>query len=101
MTWVAAVVGLVLLVGRVRGQRVSPRPWRSGRFWGWVVAGWGLFNLVEGTVAHQLLGLHHVRYGPHQGLYDAGFLVLGALLLAGGWAWQRRAGRADAGARRR
>lgn len=33
------------------------------RLLGWMLAGWGLFNLVEGLVDHEILGLHHVREG--------------------------------------
>lgn len=67
--------------------------WRSGRraptwrfHFGLVIAGWGLFNVVEGLVDHQILGVHHVRDdlgGPLS--WDIGFLVLGALLVIGGW----------------
>lgn len=53
--------------------------------WGWILAGWGIFNLVEGVLDHHILGIHHVRGGPHQLWWDIGFLVLGALLLAGGY----------------
>jgi len=42
--------------------------WREGRLapnwsfhFGLVLAGWGIFNLVEGTVDHHLLEVHHVR----------------------------------------
>ncbi|WP_440902532.1 DUF2243 domain-containing protein [Actinosynnema sp.] len=58
---------------------------RPGRvLWGGVVAGWGVFNLVEGTLNHLLLGVHHVRSGPSELAYDLGFLVLGAALVAAG-----------------
>jgi uncharacterized membrane protein len=78
--------------------------WRSGRLapgWsfqgGLVLAGWGLFNLVEGLVDHQLLGIHHVRDdlgGPLS--WDLGFVLLGALQVAGGWALHRRGARTAA-----
>jgi uncharacterized membrane protein len=55
-----------------------------------ILAGWGLFNLVEGIVDHHILGLHHVRSGEAEWAYDLGFLVLGAALLAGGLALARR-----------
>lgn len=42
--------------------------WRAGRLalsWnfhvGLLLVGWGLFNLVQGVVDHQVLGIHHVR----------------------------------------
>lgn len=51
-----------------------------------MLVGWGLFNVVEGLIDHQILGLHHVREGAgHQTAYDVGFLAFGALLVICGW----------------
>jgi uncharacterized membrane protein len=55
-----------------------------------MVAGWGSFNVIEGLVDHYLLNLHHVRPGPNQAAYDIAFLVFGALLAIGGFAWYKR-----------
>jgi uncharacterized membrane protein len=52
---------------------------------GAMIMGWGVFNLVEGLVNHYILGIHHVRPGPNQGLYDAAFMALGAALTLIGW----------------
>ena len=105
VAWVAVVVGLAVLYSRVRRTRprgvggVSPREGTQPRIWswralsGWVLAGWGLFNLVEGIVDHHLLGIHHVRSGPHQVWWDVGFLAFGAALVAGGYLLQRSARR--------
>ncbi|MEJ7741956.1 MAG: DUF2243 domain-containing protein [Nocardioidaceae bacterium] len=52
--------------------------------------GWGLFNVAEGIVNHQILGVHHVRDdlgGPLS--WDLGFLALGLLLMLGGLALHR------------
>ena len=62
---------------------------------GSALAGWGLFNLVEGVVDHPLLGIHHVRAGPQQLLYDLGFLAFGALLVVAGWLLARSRRAAD------
>ena len=75
-TWIAVAAGLWLL-------------WRRGipagrRLVGLMLAGWGGFNLVEGLVDHQLLGLHHVREGANELAYDLGFLAFGAVLLVVG-----------------
>jgi uncharacterized membrane protein len=54
---------------------------------GGVLAGWGLFNLLEGIVDHEILGIHHVNetVPQSQWLYwDVGFLVWGAIMLIGG-----------------
>jgi uncharacterized membrane protein len=85
-TWVFVAIGLTLL-WRVRQDRQAPRSGYS--FLGLLLAGWGLFNLIEGVIDHQLLGIHHVRPGDHWLLYDLGFLALGAALLLGGWALYR------------
>jgi uncharacterized membrane protein len=85
-TWLFVAVGLVLL-WRAWQQRQAPRAGRS--LAGLLLAGWGLFNLVEGIVDHHMLGIHHVRSGDYQLLFDLGFLALGAALLAGGWALYR------------
>ncbi|MCW2876056.1 MAG: hypothetical protein JWQ95_156 [Sphaerisporangium sp.] len=86
-TWLSVLLGLGLLYSRVTHSR--GRIWRSRVLWGWGLVGWGLFNLVEGIVDHHILAIHHVRTGPYQTWWDIGFLVLGALLVAGGWLLQR------------
>lgn len=96
-TWLAVAAGLLWLWQRVRRGH---RPWRWPALIGPMLAGWGLFNLVEGAVNHHLLDLHHVRSGAHQGWYDVGFLALGAALTLAGLAMYRRlavAGRASGG----
>jgi uncharacterized membrane protein len=89
-TWVSVVIGLLWLWRRTGGGS-SPRP--PSRLVGLLLAGWGIFNLVEGVIDHHVLQIHHVRAGPGQLWYDLGFLVLGAVLLVGGLTLHRAAGR--------
>jgi len=63
----------------------------GARFGGGLVAGWGLFNAVEGSIDHQLLDLHHVHPGEYQWSWDVGFLLSGVLLLAIGLWWAHSA----------
>lgn len=86
-TWIAVLVGLGLLYSRVSHAR--GRLWRSRVLWGWILVGWGLFNLVEGVIDHHLLGIHHVRAGAGQLGWDLAFLALGAVLVSAGWLLQR------------
>jgi uncharacterized membrane protein len=82
-TWVAVAVGVYVLWRRTTDWRWAG----SGRaFVGWLLVGWGLFNVVEGLVDHQLLGIHHVREGEgiNELAWDLGFLAFGALLVAVG-----------------
>jgi uncharacterized membrane protein len=92
-TWLSVLIGLGLLYARVTGSR--GQVWRSRALWGWILTGWGLFNLVEGVIDHHVLGIHHVRTGPHQIWWDLGFLALGAVLVIGGWLMQRGAPAVD------
>jgi uncharacterized membrane protein len=93
-TYVFVVLGLVLLWRQAH---------RSHLWWSWkllagtMLMGFGAFNLVEGLVNHQILGLHHVNetVPREQWVYwDVGFLVWGAAMLVGGWALYR-SGRLD------
>ena len=90
-TWLLVVTGVVLALRGWRARRPAPPgPMQLGL----VLAGRGIFNLVEGTVDHVLLGVHHVRDdlgGPAS--WDLAFLVLGAVQLAGGLALARVAER--------
>ena len=87
-----ALIGVIWLWERYR--RVQPaRPPRR-LLVGGLLAGWGIFNLVEGVVDHHLLAIHHVYNTGDPGLtllYDLLFLAAGALLLAAGW-WLMRSG---------
>jgi uncharacterized membrane protein len=96
-TWVLTVVGLVLLW---RASRRADVAWSTPTFAGSLALGWGVFNLVEGVLDHQLLDLHHVRPGAGQVAWDVGFLVFGAALVAAGWA-AIRSGRARKASRHR
>lgn len=78
-TWLAVLIGLSMLYSRVvqaRGQ-----VWGSRVLWGWILIGWGIFNIVEGVIDHHILAIHHVRPGPNQLAWDLGFLALGAALI--------------------
>ncbi|MEU7476571.1 DUF2243 domain-containing protein [Lentzea sp. NPDC042327] len=85
--WLAVLLGLAVLHSRVTENRRGT--WTSRALWGWVLVGWGTFNLVEGVLDHHLLGVHHVRGGPHQLWWDLAFLALGAVLVVGGYLLQR------------
>jgi uncharacterized membrane protein len=63
---------------------------------GSMLAGWGLFNFVEGIIDHQILGIHHVLPGhPHQLCFDMLFLAAGVIFTVIG-AWLIRSPRSAA-----
>ena len=87
VTWVVTVVAvLVLLSGRAMGWMADARR----RSVGGLLIGWGAFNLVEGVIDHHILGIHHVRPGPDELLYDVAFLAWGMGMLVLGAVLVRR-----------
>ena len=88
-TYIMMIAGLFMLT-RVLSNRDRAVPWSTMAFIGLLLMGWGAFNVVEGLVDHHLLGIHHVRTGANQRLWDVGFLIWGAAMFAGGWFLKQR-----------
>lgn len=80
------------------GSMTTITAWRRGRLapsWafhlGLVLLGWGVFNVAEGLIVHQILGVHHVRDDLGAPLsWDIGFLAFGVLLIVGGCVLHQR-----------
>ncbi|HEX8392513.1 MAG TPA: DUF2243 domain-containing protein [Longimicrobium sp.] len=86
--WFITLAGVLALWSAGRSGEPLP-PLRTGL--GWMLAGWGAFNLVEGIIDHHLLKLHHVRDVPvHVPALDWLFLLIGGVgFLLAGWALAR------------
>lgn len=91
-TWVLTAAGLARLWQA--GLRTDV-PWSTRTFAGALLLGWGAFNVVEGVINHQVLGIHHVHPGVGELAWDLAFIASGLLMAGAGW-WAIRAGRADA-----
>jgi uncharacterized membrane protein len=77
-------------------RRAHHARWRwSGRILaGSMLMGFGLFNLAEGLIDHEILGLHHVNetVSREQWVYwDMGFLLWGAVMMTCGYLASRHA----------
>jgi uncharacterized membrane protein len=96
-TWIVVALAAPLTVRAWREGRLAP-PWRVHV--GLLLAGWGAFNLVEGVIDHEVLGIHHVRddLGGPIG-WDLAFLAFGAILVVGGMAMSRGLGGLNPGIR--
>ncbi|HEY9891981.1 MAG TPA: DUF2243 domain-containing protein [Candidatus Sericytochromatia bacterium] len=81
-TWLMTVTGGVLLWRAGERRDVV---WSGKIFGGSLLLGAGLFDVIEGIIDHQILGIHHVKPGPNQLVWDVGFLIFGAVLAIIGW----------------
>jgi uncharacterized membrane protein len=92
-TYVLVLAGLFILW---RSSRLSHFRWSTAELAALMLIGFGGFNLVEGIVDHQILGLHHVNETVARGywlLWDLGFLAAGGTMVAAGaFIWIRRHG---------
>ena len=94
-TWMMVACGILFLWRAV----THPGVLLSGKaLWGAILLGWGLFNLIEGTVDHEILQIHHVYQNGNHLLWDTVFLASGPLLLFLGWTLIRSGFRQAAGA---
>jgi uncharacterized membrane protein len=94
LTWLVTLVGILQL--RTAAATRSAMPSLQA-FAGQLILGWGVFNLVEGLIDHQILGLHYVREVPNATVYNLTFLgVGGALFILLGWLLMRAGSRAGA-----
>lgn len=86
-TWIMTVVGLAMLWHAGKRNDV---PWNGKLLWGGLLLGWGIFNLVEGLIDHNLLGIHHVVEQLGLSEYDYLFLGCGGVLITAGLLMIRR-----------
>lgn len=98
LAWVIILVGILQLRSAAYTRAAIPS---LQAFTGQLVLGWGVFNLVEGVIDHQILGLHNVREVPNYTAYNLTFLALGGVLfILIGWLLMRAGGGIGAEARR-
>jgi uncharacterized membrane protein len=99
-TYVLVALGLAMFWRTARKSHF----WWSGKLMiGSLLVGFGLFNLAEGIIDHEILCVHHLNetVPREQWIYwDVGFLIWGAAMLIGGW-MLFRAGRQTSLASRR
>jgi uncharacterized membrane protein len=86
VAWLLTVAGVLLAYRAARSRLV---PWSARILGGTLLFGWGAFNLVEGVIAHHVLGIHHVSAGAGGGAWDFAFLALAATLATAGWSLTR------------
>ena len=85
--WLATLAGVVSLWRSL--NRPNSAPVSGFAFAGYMLAGWGWFNLIEGIVDHHILGVHHVVESLGLSIWDWLFLASGVLLIVIGHAMTR------------
>ena len=84
--WIVTIIAIVLLFREASsGSLPSARSYIGDIF-----IGGGFFNLIEGSVDHELLRIHHVRTTEHWLLWDLGFLLIFGLGFIAVGFWLRR-----------
>jgi uncharacterized membrane protein len=87
--WLITLAGVLMLFNAAKRKDAA---WSLNILIGAMLAGWGMFNVVEGSIDHLILGIHHVvEYTYDKMPYDLAFLASGIILLLLGWALIRQA----------
>jgi uncharacterized membrane protein len=77
LPWAIALTGALVLWSGARASGPLPS---TRAFCGYMMIGWGAFNLAEGALNHHIFELHHVRDLPtHMTSYDWVFLALAGI----------------------
>lgn len=83
LTLTAVIIGVISLTRLLKKKNINPSP---KLVWGGFLAGWGLFNLVEGTIHHHLLKFHNVKeFSQNPDLWNYGFLATGIVFMVIGF----------------
>ncbi|KAF2510645.1 DUF2243 domain-containing protein [Flavobacterium foetidum] len=78
-TFLTVVLGIYLLWKIQHFMNITTK---GGLLFGGLLAGWGIFNLIEGLINHHILKLHYVREISSQPeSWNIGFLGFGLVLL--------------------
>ena len=80
-TWLLTAAGVWWLWANISRRRMT----LDRQLFGWLLFGWGVFNVLDEVLFHALLDLHHIREGRSELAYDMGFLALGIAQLLLGW----------------
>jgi len=80
--WAATFIGIIMLFNAAKR---SDALFSDRIFYGSMLAGWGIFNVLEGIVDHHILQVHHVVERLGQSIWDWLFLASGVFLILAGW----------------
>jgi uncharacterized membrane protein len=82
-TLICTTIGVIMLWKLSRRGKVNSSGYLLT---GGLLIGWGLFNLVEGTIDHHMLQLHNVNeFAGNPDFWNYGFLAFSLIVLILGW----------------
>jgi uncharacterized membrane protein len=90
LTYLFVIAGLFILWRTAHSGHLF---WSTKLFAGTMLMGFGAFNVVEGLIDHQLLGIHHVNEMvdvSHRIYWDMGFILWGAAMFVIGGVLAKR-----------
>jgi uncharacterized membrane protein len=87
VTWTITLIGILLLWSAGYARATMPS---LQAFTDQLLLGWGVCNVVEGLIDHQILGIHHVKEVPNATAHNLTCLAVGGLLgMRIGWRFMR------------
>lgn len=78
-SWVITFSGIMVVLFR---DKVNERSVLTPKYFaGGFLLGWGLFNVTEGLINHQILAIHNVKEIHNPAVYNILFLLSGVVLI--------------------
>ncbi|ENH98198.1 hypothetical protein J416_01849 [Gracilibacillus halophilus YIM-C55.5] len=78
-SWFATIGGLFLFADLRRRREFVMKKW-----WGFVLVGYGFFQLYDGIIHHKLMRVHQIRYVENVWVYDLFWNLIAIILLVFG-----------------
>lgn len=75
---IVVITGVILLWKLISRTGIDAS---SRLLYGGLLAGWGIFNIVEGTINHHLLRLHNVKEAGNSTTWNYIFLIVSILMI--------------------
>lgn len=82
-TLTAVIIAFILFTTLLKRKNINPSPKLA---FGGAISGWGIFNLVEGIIHHQIIKLHNVNeFAMNPEIWNYSFLASGLIFILMGY----------------
>jgi uncharacterized membrane protein len=87
-TWTITLTGIILMWNAAKRKDLNLS---NHIFKGGLLAGWGIFNLLDSIFNHYIFRFHNVRENvPNPEAWNAGFLLIPLIMIGVGWFFIRQ-----------